>query len=100
MIICTVFLSAMPGQANVMCMSSKENCHKTATQLPCNSKQEHNCDSGLCNALLSCAGCGFLKVDAVNINPAVSFLNGSPVIPCYIGDLSDFSIANWNPPKV
>jgi hypothetical protein len=99
MIVCIVCLSIIPGKAKTMLPSVNGNhCQQMSKQSPCKPKQKNDCEQGMCNTMLSCAGCGFLKIDPVTVNPVIPVLMELPVTPYRMGDLSDYSNTNWNPP--
>jgi hypothetical protein len=100
--ICLFCLSGISWKAGSLSTSAKETCcHKMAKQSSHSHKQNNDCGgNGVCNMLLCGAGCGFLKVDPVTVNPVIPILKESPVTPYHIGDLSDYSLSNWNPPRV
>lgn len=101
LVFCMFFLFSIPGRANTMQTSIKENCcHKAVKNMPCSSNQKDNCSKGVCNAMLSCSSCGFLKVEPVRIKTIATALNECLVTPYLVGNGSDFSISCWNPPKV
>ncbi|MCR8560264.1 hypothetical protein KXD93_21610 [Mucilaginibacter sp. BJC16-A38] len=101
MVFCLVFLSAFPGRAKTIKPSAKESCcHKMSKQSPCSSKQNNDCGQGTCNTMLSCAGCGFLKVDPISVGPVFSVVKELTAISYNTGDLSGYARFNWNPPKV
>jgi hypothetical protein len=101
MIGCLIFLSAFAGKVKTSSRVVKENCcHKMAKQTPCSSTQNNDSGRGMCYTMLSCASCGFLKVDPVLVNAVPPVLIKVQVTPYHMGDLSDYSISNWNPPKV
>jgi len=99
--LCFVLLSVIPAKATVNGISGTNNkCHNTpAKQSPCNSSPKNDCGQGICN-ILSCPYCGYLKTDPIAVDPVVPVLMELKFSPYYIGDLSDYSMINWNPPKV
>jgi hypothetical protein len=102
MMICLVFLSGFTGNAKSLTASTKENCcHQKAKQsTPCSAEHKGDGCNEMCNPVFSCAGCGFLKVNRLSVNPAPFVLKEVSLTIYYMGDLSDYSAVNWNPPKV
>jgi len=101
MMVCLVFLTAFPGKAKAMHTSTmKICCHGVEKQGPFNPKQKDDCDRGMCNIILSCPGCSFLVVDPIVVKPLTPIAKELQVTPYHMGDLSDYSMINWNPPKV
>ena len=101
LMLCFVFLSAIPVKAKDRCVSMKEkHCHKMAAkQSPCNPSPKNNCGQGMCNTL-SCTSCGYLKTDPILVDAVIPVLTESQFIPYHIGALSGYSMINWNPPKI
>ena len=101
MIVCLVFLTVSPGKAEVMHTATvKTCCHGMEKQAPSNPKQKDDCDRGMCNNTLTCPGCSFLTVDPIVVKPLVPISKDLQATPYHMGDLSDYSLVNWNPPKV
>jgi hypothetical protein len=101
MIMCLVLVSAIPGREKTIVVLTKENCcHKMIKHSPCRHEQKDDCGRGSCNTMLSCATCGFLKAERITVNPIIPVLKETLITPYLMGDLSDYSIPNWNPPKV
>lgn len=101
LVFCMFFLFSIPGRANIIQTSTKENCcHKASKNIPCGSNQKDDCSKGVCNTMLSCSTCGFLKIEPVRIKAIITILNDCPVTPYLIGNGSNFSLSYWNPPKL
>ena len=101
MMICLVFLTAFPWKAEAMHTSTvKTCCHGTEKQAPCDPKQKDDCGKGVCNNTLTCPSCSFLTVDPIAANPLIPIAKELQATPYHMGDLSDYSLINWNPPKV
>jgi len=101
MIVCMVSFTAFPGKVKAMCTSTvKTCCHKMEKQAPCNPQQKDDCGKGMCNTMLSCASCGFLTVDPILVKPLIPIAKELQLTPYHMGNLSDYSLLNWNPPKV
>ena len=101
MIVCLAFLSVFPGKVKAMRTTSmKACCHGIEKQKPCNPKQKDDCSLGICNMILSCSTCGFLTVDPITVKPLIPVSMELQLTPYHMGNLSDYSLINWNPPKV
>ena len=101
MMVCLVFLTASPGKAEAMHTATiKTCCHGTEKQAPCDPKQKDDRGRGMCNITLTCPGCSFLTVDQIMVRPLIPIAKELQVTPYQMGDLSDHSLINWNPPKV
>jgi hypothetical protein len=99
MIVCMAFLMAFSGKVKAMdTISIKSCCH--GAEKPCHPHQKDDCNKGMCTIILSCPICCFLAVDPIMVKPLIPISKELQTTPYHIGDLSDYSLINWNPPKV
>jgi hypothetical protein len=101
MVACLVFLSSISGKAETMQSAVvKTCCHKMEKTMPCKHEQKNGCADGMCNTVLSCGMCGFLKVDPIRANAVAPVLKPLQLATYSVGATSDYSLSMWNPPKV
>ncbi|WCT14718.1 hypothetical protein [Mucilaginibacter jinjuensis] len=67
--------------------------------IPCKHEQKNGCADGICNTILSCAMCGFLKVDPTTVNAIAPVLRQLLLTIHNVGAPSGYSLSMWNPPK-
>lgn len=78
----------------------KTCCHEMAKRTPSAPDQKDDCGQRGCNIILSCPACSFLTVDPIFVKPLIPIAIELQVIPYHMGSLSDYTLPNWNPPKV
>ena len=101
MVACLVFPSSISGKAEAMQAAViKTCCHKIERSIPCKHEQKNGCADGMCNSVLSCSMCGFLKVDPTTVNAVIPVLRKLQLTIHQVGTPSDYSLLMWNPPKV
>lgn len=101
MIVCLIFLTGSPGKAKASRTSTtKTCCHGIEKKSHSSREQKDDCGQGMCNIMLSCPGCGFLTVDPIMVKPLNPISKEFQATPYAMGDLSGYSLINWNPPKV
>ena len=101
MIVCLSFLTAFPVKAKAMHTSAiKTCCRGMEKQAPCNPVQKDDCSGGMGNITLTCPSCSFLTVDRTVVKPLIPIFKEIQTTPYHMGDLSGYSLINWNPPKV
>jgi hypothetical protein len=99
LIVCLAFVSVFTAKAGGMHME-KSCCHKMTKSRPCDHQQKDDCAQGMCNTMLFCNMCGFLKVDPVGVAPVVPVVRELLVTPYQQGSLSAYSPSSWRPPQV
>jgi hypothetical protein len=101
MIVCMALLMVFPAKAKAMGTASvKSCCHQSEKQQPCHPQQKDDCSKGMCTIMLSCPVCCFLAVDPILVKPLIPVYKELQVTPYHMGNLSGYSLINWNPPKV
>ncbi|WP_259069125.1 hypothetical protein HDF24_05205 [Mucilaginibacter sp. X4EP1] len=101
MLVCLAFLMVFPTGAKPMhTVAVKNCCHGTEKQQPCHPQQNDDCGQGMCNVMLCCPTCCFFTVDPIVVKPLIPTVKELQVIPYHMGNLSGYSLINWNPPKV
>jgi hypothetical protein len=100
LISCMVTFSALPAKTVAFKSELKKDCyHKPMKSSPCNHDKNDCSNQANCN-ILACSSCGFLKVDPISITAVVPIIKETAVIHYNAGDLSDYSLSTWHPPKV
>lgn len=100
LLIFMLVISVVPGNAKPVNNTTKTDCcHK----MGCKPQKRHSksgCDGGMCATVLSCNNCCFLKTEPLKIDGVTAIINVNNATPYLAGNLSDYSITYWNPPKV
>jgi hypothetical protein len=99
LIVCLAFVSVFTVKVEGKTMD-KSCCHEMTKKQPCNHQQKDDCAQGMCTTMLFCNMCGFLKVDAVGVAPAVPMIKKTLPAPYQQGILSAYSPSSWRPPQV
>jgi len=106
LIVCIVFLSSFIGPAKSIPVEQKADCcaktHKNA-HCPKASKKKHqddNCEKQGCNMFLTCSICGFLAVEPVRVDAALTAILEKTVPTYQYSNSAVYFAKDWKPPKV
>jgi hypothetical protein len=106
LIVCIVLLSAFAGTVKPLqvaekadcCAKTKKNTH--CPKAPEKKHQEGNCEKQGCNMLLTCSICGFLAVEPVRVDTALTDMIEKTVPTYQYRNLAVYLAEDWKPPKV
>ncbi len=106
LIVCIVFLSSFGGTVKPSPIAEKTDCCAKANKnahcpkTPKKKHQDDNCEKQGCNMLLTCSICGFLVIEPVRVNAALTTLIEKTLPTYQSGNSAVYFVKDWKPPKV